>query len=451
VTAIRGALGDATSVVRHGLVLLWQYWPTLLTIFLFGQAVRAAALWAAMKTTTWSGLAGFLLVPIAPLAVVSALILALRVLAPSLRWANFQAPPTDEVVEGEGGAGGPGGGGTAPAEQRTRRRGLVEDRLALLSATLIPFFAVYAAQGYLKEDTRQFLNETAADEFKNNADFWLEGGSLNLQRVLIPEGWLFWATVALAFALRWGIDRLGLPRRHMGWGWLAAYIEVAWVALFARVIANKFGEWVDWLKNRQAAVSTQSAYEGATSSLGTVGDAIDKVVGFVTSAIGQADAIIIVPMAWLTVGAVVYGRSLSQRRAESASESSSAWAKRIEKVPGPVRRVGAEVFAGPIDRFKGLAGALRTFARAGLAPMLLFCLVFVLASQVETGVAWLLTRAVGPLEPSLAEILTPYAALLTRGAYTVVTVALLAAAIDRILRPDPAEQDEVAAPESVPA
>ncbi|HQV92215.1 MAG TPA: hypothetical protein PLA46_11580, partial [Phycicoccus sp.] len=79
--ALGAAVADATSVVREGLRLLWQYWPTLLTIYLFGAAARGAALWGATVLTKYSSLAGALLVPLAPLATVTALVLALRVVA----------------------------------------------------------------------------------------------------------------------------------------------------------------------------------------------------------------------------------------------------------------------------------------------------------------------------------------------------------------------------------
>ena len=428
-TALRGALADATSVVRNGAVLLWQYWPTLLTIFLFGQAVRAAALWGAMVTTKWSPLAGALLVPLAPLATVAALILALRVVAPSLRWATFRGTPGAQERE------------AAHESRRAVRGTLIEDRLALLASTLIPFFAVYAAQGYLREDTRQFLNDTASDEFLNNADFWLGTGQINFERTSIAQGWWFWGAVAVAFGIRWLIERLELPKKGTAWGWLAAYVEVTWVALFATGAMNKIGEWIDWFKNRQAAASAQQAYEQVTDSLGGPGAVIDQVLGFIAGAIGKADAIVLIPMAWLTVGAVVYGRTLSQARKAETSERSTQWAERAKRVPSPVRRVGREVFGGAISRFNGLAGAVRTFARAGLAPMLLFCLVFVLAKQAEVGTAWVLRELIGPQDPDVMVVVAPYLALIRRAVYTVLMVSLLAAAVDRMLRPDSEPQD----------
>lgn len=435
-TRVVGAVADATAVVRDGLRLLWQWWPTLLTIFLFGQAVRAGSLWGAMQLTKVSPLAGALLVPLAPLATVAALILALRVLSPSLRWASFQEPTeTDEAAETD----------------QPRRLNLVEDRLALLAATILPFFAVYAAQGYLKEDTRQFLNETSADEFYNNADYWLGTGSTNFERVGIAEGWWFWGSAAVAFGLRWLIGRLGLPKKHTGFGWLAAYVEVTWVTLFATGVMSQVGSWREWFLNRQAAVAAKDQYTEVTEAVGAPMELFNRVTGWFAGAIGQADAIIIVPLAWLTVGAVVYGRSLSQIEQDEPGPFVRRWAARAERMPQLVRKAGGELVAGPVGRFKGLSNAVKVFARAGLGAMLLFCIVFVLAKQAEVGTAWLLRLAVGPQEPEIMQWISPYLGLVRRGVYTVLMVSLLAAAIDRILRPDPrAEAPASLTPEAAP-
>lgn len=425
---------EATSVVRHGLWLVWQHWPMLLTIYLFGQAARNAALWAAVVLSDQSSFAGSLLVPLAPLATVSALILMLRVVAPSLRYAVFgvSAPAAgeDSAQSSEPPA------TTDAAEKPGAAGSLVRDRLTLLASVVLPFFAVYAGQGLLKDDQFKFVNEAVADEFRNNVGFYLGNGALDTSRTIIADGWWFWLTVAVALGIRWLVSRLDLPRRHTGWAWFAAYIEVAWVTLLATGAMNKFTEWKTWLQQRRAAVDAQHAYEQVTGGLGPVGSAVDTVLNWVIGAIGKADAIIIVPLAWLTVGAVVYGRSLATQAAFDADDTRvSVWSQRVAKVPAPVRRVGREFFGGPVDRFRGLLSAVRTFAAAGLAPMLLFCLVFVLARQAEVLAALGLRQLLGAQQPSLMEVIQPHLDLVTRGVYTVLMVGLLAAAIDRMLAP----------------
>ena len=55
----------------------------------------------------------------------------------------------------------------------------------------------------------------------------------------------------------------------------------------------------------------------------------------------------------------------------------------------PRRPVGRahEATASVRGRFSALGNGIRLLAVAGLAPMLLFCLVFLLSRQVEVGVA----------------------------------------------------------------
>jgi len=98
-----------------------------------------------------------------------------------------------------------------------------------------------------------------------------------------------------------------------------------------------------------------------------------------------------------------------------------------------VRRAGREATANFRGRFSALTNGIRLLALAGLAPMLLFCLVFLLSRQVEVGVAELLRLVVGPRDFRDALTLSPYLSVVSRGAYTVVLVVLLGAAVDRIL------------------
>ena len=49
--------------------------------------------------------------------------------------------------------------------------------------------------------------------------------------------------------------------------------------------------------------------------------------------------------------------------------------------------------------------------------------------------SWVLRELIGPHDPKFMSYISGYVGLVRRGVYTVLMVALLAAAIDRILRP----------------
>ena len=82
--ALIGWARSVLAVVVDGAKILWGYWPTLLVIFLVGQALRNALLWLAVVVSSYTSVGAALLVPLAPLATLSALILMLRAVAPAL-------------------------------------------------------------------------------------------------------------------------------------------------------------------------------------------------------------------------------------------------------------------------------------------------------------------------------------------------------------------------------
>jgi hypothetical protein len=440
-TARPGLLGDAPSVVGNGIRLMALHAPALLTIYLFGQAIRNGALWLAVVLSGVNATLGALFVPFAPLATLSALILMLRVVSPSMRFASFGEPL--QADDSEGSEVSAGSANEAPGAG-ARARSLISSRLALLAGTIVPFLAVYSAQGYLKEDQFKFVNEANADEFLNNADFWLGNGTIDSGRTIVADGFWFWALVIVAFVLRWLIDRLDLPERSTAWGLFAAYVEVTWVALLATGAANNIDAWRGWIERREFVATVLGWWESFTGLFGPIGEPMRAAAAWFWGALGNFDAIIIVPLAWLTVGAVVYGRSLSAPAGRTAF--GERWHARTQRLPGPVRKFNDEFLSSSWNRFYGLFRGLRTLAAAGLVPMLLFCLVFVLASQAEVATAEILRRLLGPRDATDALAFSPHIALLTRGVYTVVIVGLLAAAIDRIFERAPIAEPETTSP-----
>ncbi len=237
--------------------------------------------------------------------------------------------------------------------------------------------------------------------------------------------------------MRWLLDRFDLPEKAVGWGLFAAYVEVLWVWILAKRLANFTGEVENWVRTRQLSHWLLDRWDGLIGALGPVGKPVEAVGGWLWGALGQADAIIVVPIAWLTVGAVVYGRKLEARNRRAspapADRPATRWRRGVQRVPTPLRRAGKEATANFRGRFSALGNGIRLLAVAGLAPMLLFCLVFLLSRQVEVGVAELIRQIIGPRDFRDALTLSPYVSVISRGAYTIVLVVLLGAAIDRVL------------------
>jgi len=416
VNDVREAVSDTAEVVWWGLRIIGAHWPVLLTIFLLGQAVRNAALWAAVIVSDSNHLLGALLVPLAPLASLSALVLMLRTVSPSLRNTHFEAE-----------------GSKAHA---------MRDRLALLASTLVPFLAVYSAQGYLADDRQKWVNEANVDELQDGASYWIEGSG-DTGRTLIATGSSLLVLIALAFLFRWLIQRFDLPDKHVGWGLVAAWLEVTWLSLLVHRLGPVFGVVGDWVTSRQLWVWGTQAWEKLVELVGPLGPSLDWVKDWAWSVAGDSQALVILPLAWLTVGAIVFRRDadgveLATSYAAKANARVQGW---LRLAPTLIRTWVGRVIGDLAGRFAGIAQGFKVLVVAGLLQLVLFGLVFVLARQAEFGTFELIRWVTGPMDQLDRQVLWPHFEVIAQAVYTLLIVGLLAAAIDRVLgRHDNVEQ-----------
>lgn len=389
------------AVLGHALRLLVRHWPELVLIYLVGAAFHNGLLWFCVWLSEYSPVVATLVLPLVAISTLVALVLMLRTVAPSLTHVNNELP-------GEG--------------SRTHRR------LLLLAGTLIPFLTVYAAQGYLKEDGRAFVNAAVTDELLERSG----SGDFNVDRAF-GSGWLLGAIVVGAFMARWLFDRFDLPEKAVWWGLAAAYVEVLWVWLLAKTFTDVQGDVTSWVKERRFTEGLLDRWDSITAALGPPGTALDSFAGWLGQLIGSSESLILLPVAWLTVAAVVHGRSLSAPSTTEVLVPPKALADRVGRVPKPVQRAAVEATESVRGRFSTLVGGVRLLAIAGLGPMLLFCFVFLLSKQVEYGTDELIRWIVGPRDFRDALSISPYTSVISRGVHTVLLVALLGAAVDRIL------------------
>lgn len=425
---------DALSVVTDGVRLVWRHLPTLLTLFFFGAAVRGAVIWLAVNVSNDHPLLAQLLLPLAPIGTLAAIIFMLRSLSPSLRHASFdsKAGRGDEPGEaGEAGDGEP----TGP-RRVTRATG---QRLGLLASMLVPFLTVYSAQGFLETDRRQFINSAAVDEFRFSADLFY-GDSSGPNRFIIGGRVFLLSVIVVAFVLRRLINQFDLAEKNTGVGLFAAYIEIFWIfslAVFADQLLQRFADWRD---SRAFSVWVLERWQGLVELLGPIGAPVKAAVEWVVGLLASGTDLVVVPIAWLTVGAVAYGRSANLQVGPDGRAAPARWrrgaarvAQRAQRVPAPIRRVGASATADVRERFATFAGGVRLLVVAGLVPMLLFCIVFMVARGVHFGVGELLRVLRGPVEAGTGLAFLPWFELLQMACYTVLLVGLIAAAVDRII------------------
>ncbi|GAA4715117.1 hypothetical protein [Phytohabitans rumicis] len=426
---LSAAVVETGAVLATALRLLWRHWPALFALYFAGAAAREFILIGAVRASKLNGVLGALVVILGPVATLVALVLMLRVIRPSLPWLAAATAPD----------------ATDPARPKT-----LMDHLA---SALVPFLAVYASWGYLEEDISQYVYDVWADATFGDARIFSDPGVVRREladRLPFDVTVTLVAVIAVAVLLRWLLNWWQGKRRWWVLGLVGAYVEVIWIIVSVAALNNARDPLTTWVMERRVVLWVQDAWNSTVDKLGPLTNPVRTAGEWLAGAIANADTVIVVPLAWLAVGAVVYGHKLAPP-APSGSELLQRASKRWNALPKPVRVVGTNVTADVRERFTPLVHGIRVIARAGLAPMLFFCVAFLVA-QTARDWMWEAERfLIGPRD--LEEVWIPISgplALLNDAVGVVLLACLLGAAVDRVLRLQPLPPPDAPAPAFTP-
>ncbi len=386
-----------------GLRVLVNHWPALVVLYLAGFAARMGSIWLAVRAARISSVLAALVIPLAPLATIVSFVLMLRVAAESL-------PAFGEQVR------------SVPRQERWRRN------LGVAAMALAPFLAVYASQGLMVEDLKRFALDAGAAEWAamDRADF----SDTNFARAGLATGSLAIGIALVAMVLRKVIAALGLGERTARWALLAGYLEALWTSSLGYTFTSEKSALVEWITTRRIVAGVYRRWEGVIGFLDGIHQALTAPVEAVGAIVGSMGGLVVVPVAWLAVGATVYGTSLKEGSVLPTHEAAT---ERLRRVPHPIRRITAQVTEPVTTPFRSAVAAIGKVASAGVVPMVLFCVVFAVTGWVRVGVDVLARRVMGPAEQGLQAAREPFVTLVDSTIYFVLTIALLSAAVNHIV------------------
>ena len=287
--------------------------------------------------------------------------------------------------------------------------------LAGVASVLVPFLVVYSSLDYFVDDRTNFVDAVLADETLANPEVFTNPGSINtLERLAFDLNTWSIAAVAIVWFGRYliGIWRSG--RRKTPVRLVNAYLETVWMTLAVVLFSAAQEE----IRERRFVVWADTVWQSFLAALGPLAG----VGRFLGGALLAADVVILVPLAWLAVGAVVYGRSLPAGEGLTREQ-----VRRWLRMPRGLRSDVGESF-GPLMRGFGL------LRRAGLGPMLLVCLVFQLVAMIPDLLWWIEKSVIGPrdLDTIWVPLSGPLGAI-NEAVGTIVLICLVGAAVDRVL------------------
>ena len=383
----RSSATDMVAVIGSAVRLLWRHWPVLVSLSFAGMAARGAVTFAAVHVSAYNSVLGLLIFVLVPLVTLIALTLMLRVLRESL-----------PSLRGE------------DAPKRA---------LDTIGSVLVPFLAVYAAYGYLQDDKSAYYYAT-----------W-DADQLSSARLPTRLTALAIVVIGVAFLGRMLLDRSAWARDRAWLSIIRAYLEIVWIAVLVTAIDPIQEAVRSWLNDRRVVHGTFTHLD----QWGAAGHQVHGALDWIGGLLGSVDTVIAAPVAWLTVGAVVYGREIALRSGIRDRNLVRALTRRWVRLPGLVRRAAMSARDGLDERFGSLIDGLRVVFRAGLLPMLLFCIAFVL---VQSTSAWLLMLErwlIGPHPRNTFWVpVGEPLGVLNDAIMWVFLICLLASTIDRVLQ-----------------
>ncbi|MCR4519866.1 MULTISPECIES: hypothetical protein [Bosea] len=353
---------------------LWRFgWPMLLCIAACGALVNDLLLPLAVKAGFTNALAGFAVlsaIVLAKLVTVVAMCLSLRPAMPGVT-ALFPAKSIAGAAEG------------TPKDP---------DWLSVVAIAIIPFFAYYAAWGFLGDTVRDY--SLLALEM---ADF---GQKLSLFDV--PATLWLGIAVAFAFGMRRLAKLMQTRSSRPAWQFVIVLCDANWIFVGLYALTgwkNAAWAWVGAGGPLPYLIRLRDLF------LGLIGQAqaatpvaVDLAAPSLQSSAQGLFLYALLPLVWLLMAAVIYGFDMKDAAALASHRRTAAALSRYERLPKFLREFIEHFVAGYRSRYLPIANSVRLAFGAGLAVLIGFVLVYRLIGWAAAW-GWIgLAHLIGPQE-----------------------------------------------------
>jgi hypothetical protein len=293
-------------------------------------------------------------------------------------------------------------------------------------AVLIPFLTVYAIEGTMDADHAQYLNDVAADELFGTAMFTDEGIDF-MSRLGFWSGWTLVAVVAGAIVLRWLLGLIDKRVHFLGLALLGAAVETFWSIQAAYDLESLGKGLLAEMQDRALVHWSVGTYTAVTETTqgALVAEAGAAVADGLGTVLGSLDVVIVAPLAWLAIGAVVLGRRLM-----APPSTEHRWLDQMS-MPGWIRKILETVTQELRERFSALVQGLRMIQRGGIGAMLVFCLAYLVVMRAPVAVGWAVRAITGPMETNTwLLVVSPWEEAAGTAIALALAGALIAATVD---------------------
>lgn len=279
-----------------------------------------------------------------------------------------------------------------PRSRARSARAWLDDFWRALGVGILPFYAVYAAWGGLREDILDYASRAlTAAQSQIMAG---EDGS-GPKELIFTIGTGFWtvAVILIAFVARWLLNR-SAERRPRWTVIFEVYLETIWVFFFVVTVQDLLTGAFDWLGTRRVGTWTTDLHDWILTQFGWIGAAWNWVWG-------EGGSFILAPLGWLAVAGILAfvadANDLGGLDAQVLGHRYVIAARHTHaKAPGWLRRVLGSLGDDWRERMVPFAAAVLRMWRAGPVFIASYLFLYAAVRLVQPGLDLLLVQLIGP-------------------------------------------------------
>ncbi|MDX8445919.1 hypothetical protein [Mesorhizobium captivum] len=383
-------LADAAKPLVLTFRLWWRFWPQLVAMVLLGIVFGDLFMQIAARTALVNHMAGLALLTLVALTQLIVTVAMFQTLLPAL-------PATRAAQQAAC--------GESTGEPRTGGARLAR----MVTVALLPFFAYYAAWGFLGDTVRQY-SRVALDM----APFGEGAG--NVLDVL-DSRWLIFSV-----AISWLIRRFAIMMQARGasrsfWQIVVVICETNWIFIGLYVISRWKDEAVGWIMSRNIFSVLQAAAEGIANPIASA-FAAQLVPVEVTSIDTTARLVnlffyMLLPVIWLVLAALIYGYDVrDDKELMRMHRRIVHFGERYRAIPKFLRDFVEHFISGYRSRYLPIASGMRITLSSGVVLIVTLIVGYRLIDWLAAW-AWLgMTRLIGPHELDVWQVLSEGVSLL---------------------------------------
>jgi hypothetical protein len=341
---------------------LWlRFWPQLVAVVLLGLTVSHILMYLAVKTAYginhYGGLAVLTLVALTQLVTTVSMIHIVRPGLPSVSAA--QAPSGGQSVSGGSG---------------------LSRLTSIIAIALIPFFAYYAAWGFLGDVVRQYSRLALSMAPFGGGGFVLD---------VLDSKWIL-LSVVLSWLVRWFAKTMQQRTKRAFWEIVIVVCETNWVFIGLYVISRWKDDWMQALVNGRLWAWFDQLLAALAQPVSVAYAAAMVPVEQIPEGFGAVAVNLFFytlwPVVWLVMVALVYGYDVrDQKELMAVHHRVERFGERYRAVPKFFRDFINHFISGYRSRYLPVANGVRLTMNSGL---LLLITLIIGYRFIEWAAAW---------------------------------------------------------------